>query len=270
MRSFRPVLASCLLGALTSAASAQIGSAYCSANPNSSGSISAIAASGSTDVMLNDVTLQCGSLPNNVFGYFITSQTQAFVTNPAGSSGNLCVGGQIGRYAGNILTSGTTGSVSLSIDLTSMPAPTSSYSVMPGDTVNFQFWHRDSSPNGATSNFSQGLEIQFDSVSSGPTFQNDIFPMLTQPNINAPSCSTCHGGTCSLDYSTAQLAFSGMVNVQATCCFPEVYVVPNDPDASVLYQKLTTPLCGSAMPFGGTFAGDTNVLRDWILAGAPF
>ncbi|QDV07365.1 hypothetical protein Poly30_28890 [Planctomycetes bacterium Poly30] len=270
MRSLRSVLAVTLIGALSSAASAQIGSTYCTANPNSSGSISAISAVGSTDVMLNDVTLQCGSLPTNAFGYFITSQTQAFVANPAGSAGNLCVGGQIGRYAGNILTSGTSGAVSLTINLNSMPAPTSTYSVMPGDTVNFQFWHRDSSPAGPTSNFSQGLEIPFDSVASGPTFENDIYPMLTQPNINASSCVTCHGGICGLDLSTAQIAFSSLVNVQSSCCFPEIYVVPNDPSSSVFYTKLTTPTCGSKMPLGGTFAGDPNVVRDWILAGAPF
>ena len=49
-------------------------------------------------------------------------------------------------------------------------------------------------------------------------------------------------------------------------------MVPGDPAASLLYDKLAnpTPSCGGQMPFGGTFAGDVNVVRDWILAGAPF
>ena len=269
MRSFSLVLAA---AALTATASAQIGATYCTANPNSSGIISAISAAGSTDVMLNDVTLACDDLPQNVLGYFVTSQTQIFVMNPAGSSGNLCVGGNIGRYAGNILTSGTTGSVGLTIDLTSMPAANGSYAVMPGDTVNFQFWHRDSSPMGATSNFSEGLAVPFDAVSTGPTFETDIYPMFTQPNINADSCVTCHGagGICGLDMSTAQIAYTNIINVMATCCAPDLYIVPGDPANSVLLQKLGTPACGTSMPFGGTFAGDATVISDWILAGAPF
>jgi hypothetical protein len=268
----RSLLFALAAASLTASASAQIGTTYCTANPNSAGTISAISATGSTDVMLNDVTLNCDSLPQNVFGYFITSQTQTFVMNPAGSSGNLCVGGAIGRYAGDILTSGSTGSVDLTIDLTDVPAPTGSYAVMPGDTVNFQLWHRDSSAAGPTSNFSEGLAVQFDSIVTGPTFATDIYPMLTQPNINADSCVTCHGmfGICSLEFTSAQVAYDNLINVTATCCAPDVYVVPGDPANSLLLEKLGSPACGSSMPLGGTFAGDTNVISDWILAGAPF
>ena len=268
MRSLPFVLAAT---ALCSAASAQIGSTYCLANPNSTGSKSVISAAGSTDVTLNDVTIDCSLLPQNVLGYFLTSQSQGFVANPAGSSGNLCISGAIGRYAGNILASGTTGAVSLAIDLGSMPAPTGSYAVMPGDTVNFQFWHRDSSPTGATSNFSEGLEVQFDNASTAPTFMADVYPMLTQPNINADSCSFCHGGICGLDLSTPQAAFANLINVQSTCCFPDIYVVPGDALNSVFFQKLqASPACGQPMPFGGTFAGDVNVIQDWINGGANF
>jgi len=240
------------------------------ANRSAAGGIAGSGGAGGTDEMVNGGTLRCGSLPRNVFGYVIAGQTRSFGANPAGSAGNLCVGGQIGRYAGNILQSGTSGSVSLMIDLNNMPAPTASYAVMPGDTVNFQFWHRDASPMGATSNFSEGLEIQFDSVQSGPTFELDVYPLLVQDNIGAPSCVTCHGGICGLDLGTAQDAFDNLVNVQSSCCFPDIHVVPGDPDASVLFQKLGTPACGQPMPLGGTFAGDANVIRDWILAGAPF
>ncbi|MFT7168759.1 MAG: hypothetical protein ACI80K_001893, partial [Paracoccaceae bacterium] len=28
--------------------------------------------------------------------------------------------------------------------------------------------------------------------------------------------------------------------------------------------------CGQQMPFGGTFAGDANVIQDWINGGANF
>ncbi len=40
----------------------------------------------------------------------------------------------------------------------------------------------------------------------------------------------------------------------------------------MFYEKLSQPQpsCGASMPQGGTFAGDPNTVRDWILAGAPF
>lgn len=253
----------------TSAATAQVGSTYCMAAPNSTGSISLISAAGSTDVALNDITLNVASLPLNQFGLFVTSQTQAFTMNPGGSNGNLCVGGMIGRFNAGVVSSGATGTVSLPVNLNAIPAPMGAYAVMPGDTVNFQFWHRDVAAPGF-SNLSEGLEIAFDSASGGLTFENDIYPLLTQPNINAGSCVGCHGFICGLDLSTAQVAYNNMVNVMADCCQPDFYVVPGNAAASVLYDKLIGPSCGSTMPLGGTFAGDPDAVRDWINAGAPF
>ncbi len=268
LRSSALLLASSLL---ISAASAQIGTTYCTANPNSTGSISLISATGSTTVADNNVTLACAGLPTNAFGYFITSQVQGFVANPNGSAGNLCVTGNIGRYAGNILSSGATGSVSLAIDLMAVPAPTMSYAVVPGDTVFFQYWHRDGSPAGPTSNFSEGLEIAF-AGGAAPTFSADIYPMMLAPNINASSCITCHGGLCGLDFGPdAMTAYTNLIGQPATCCPGETYVVPNDAANSLFWQKLAgPPSCGSQMPLGGTFAGDAQVIADWINAGAAF
>ena len=259
--------------ALAAPAAAQIGITYCTGNANSTGAPSVISATGQTDVTQNDVTLACSNLPQNAFGYFITSQTQAFIPNPGGSSGNLCISGNIGRYAGDILSSGATGAVSLAIDVTALPSPTGNYAALPGDTVNFQFWHRDAVAGSVTSNFSPGLEITFDSAA--PTFAQDIWPMLSQPNINAPECIICHGsfGGLSLGQDPGS-AYAALVNIASSSfnCAGSIYVVPGDPAASLLYDKLAnpTPSCGSQMPFGGTFAGDVNVVRDWILAGAPF
>jgi len=258
---------------LAGTSSAQIGSSYCAANSNSTGGPSVISATGSTDVALNDVTLACSALPLNAFGYFVTSQTQAFIPGPGGSSGNLCIGGNIGRYAGNIVSSGATGSVSLTVNVAALPAPTGNYAALPGDTVNFQFWHRDAVGGSVTSNFSPGLEITFDSA--GPTFSQDVWPLLSQPNINAPECTICHGSFGGLNLgATPASAYAALVNVASSSfnCQGSIYVVPGDFQNSLLYDKLAspTPSCGSQMPFGGTFAGDVNVIRDWIAAGANF
>ena len=87
------------------------------------------------------------------FGYFLTSQTQGFF-NPPGSNGFICLGGDIGRYNGNV---GQGPSFGLQIDLTSMPV-NPPVAVQPGETWNFQAWYRDI---GNTNNFTDGVSITF-------------------------------------------------------------------------------------------------------------
>lgn len=137
---------------------------FCQANANSTGVSSFISAFGSSFVADNDLTLSVDSLPANAACLFIVSDTQGFVPNPAGSAGNLCLGGGIGRFAGpgQIMSSGPTGTVSLPIDLTRIPSPSGPQVTASGDTWNFQLWHRDLHLSGVpTSNFSNGLSITF-------------------------------------------------------------------------------------------------------------
>ena len=140
-----------------------IGTNYCSPNPNSTGQTGLISGSGSAVVANNDLTLAATRLPNNAFGYFITSLTQATVANPGGSQGILCIGGQIGRYTGpgQILNTGNTGGFSLLLNLTQIPTPTGPVAAIVGQTRNFQAWHRDAVAGSATSNFTDGLAVTF-------------------------------------------------------------------------------------------------------------
>ena len=141
-----------------------LGQNYCSpANPNSTGVPGEISASGSVVTSQNDVLLFCSSLPPNKFGYFLTSMTPGFLPNPAGSEGDLCVLGDIGRYIGpgQVQNSGLLGIVSLPIDLTQMPRPNGPMAVQPGDTWYFQFWFRDGGSSGPVSNMSNALEVRF-------------------------------------------------------------------------------------------------------------
>ena len=135
---------------------------YCMANANSTGAAASMSATGSANVAANNLVLEANDMPNNSFGFFITSLTQGFVAGPGGSSGNLCVGGAIGRYvgAGQIKNSGGTGGISLAVDNTMQPSPTGFVTVAAGETWNYQAWFRDTTPMGpATSNFTDGLEI---------------------------------------------------------------------------------------------------------------
>ena len=141
-----------------------VGTQYCTpGNPNSTGMPSSISASGSGAVATNNLTLHAADLPANAFCYFLTSQTQGFVTNPGGSQGNLCLGGMIGRYVGpgQIQQATQAGEVSLVLDLTLMPTPNGLVPALPGETWNFQGWHRDAVGGSATSNRTDGLEVTF-------------------------------------------------------------------------------------------------------------
>ncbi|MCP3917101.1 MAG: VCBS repeat-containing protein [bacterium] len=136
-----------------------LGDIYCPNVPNSTGLSGSIAATGSLDVSANDLTLSAGNLPQNQFGYFLTSLTPGFVALPGGAQGNLCLGGQIGRFVGQVQNSGSEGAFSISVDLTAIPvSPVAA--VQPGDIWFYQAWFRDLNP-GVTSNFTDGLTLQF-------------------------------------------------------------------------------------------------------------
>ncbi|MEM9378784.1 MAG: serine hydrolase [Planctomycetota bacterium] len=136
---------------------------YCSANANSTGQIGLAAASGSNYILSNDLVLRALQLPNDTFGFLLVSTQEGFAANPGGSAGNLCLGGGIGRYQNAIQSTGTTGQLSLSIDLGAIPRPSGpDFAVEPGETLRFQWWHRDSSSAGSpTSNFTNGLRVTF-------------------------------------------------------------------------------------------------------------
>ena len=144
-------------------ASGGVGSNYCTANANSTGQTGLITGLGSASVAANNLTLEASQLPNNAFGYFLTSSTQANTPNPGGSVGVLCLGGNIGRYTGpgQIQNTGTSGEFDLLINLTQIPTPTGFVAAVVGQTRSFQAWHRDSVGGAAVSNFTNGLEVTF-------------------------------------------------------------------------------------------------------------
>ncbi len=132
---------------------------YCGpAVQNSTGLSGVISATGSNIASDNDVTLQATDLPQNQFGYFLNSMTQAFVFPVPNSQGVLCVGGAIGRYNANVFNTGAAGTGSLQLDLPNTPTPSGTVAIQPGETWNFTAWYRDVNP-GPTSNFTDGVSI---------------------------------------------------------------------------------------------------------------
>ena len=139
-----------------------VGSPFCDpAVVNSGGTSATTSATGSTFLAANQLTLTAESLPFNSTGFFLVSPEQAFVAQPGGSQGNLCLGASLGRYVGpgQVMNSGATGTISLPVDLTNIPAPTGPISAVPGDTFFFQGWYRDSVGGASTSNFTSGASL---------------------------------------------------------------------------------------------------------------
>ncbi|MEM6671854.1 MAG: choice-of-anchor B family protein [Planctomycetota bacterium] len=138
-----------------------IGLSYCDASVNSTGGVATIVGSGSTSLAANDLQLTAISLPFATSGYFIVSASQGFLANPGGSQGNLCVGGNTGRYISQLGNSGFFGTISLVVDATAIPQPSGVATAAPGETWNFQCWYRDANP-GVTSNFTRGYAVTFE------------------------------------------------------------------------------------------------------------
>jgi hypothetical protein len=134
---------------------------YCGpANPNSTGRSAVISARGSTVVAHNFFTLTASRLPQNVFAYFLNADAQGFTATPPGSQGDLCLAGGIGRHNKQVVKSDVAGKLAVDLDLTALPRPGGSHSVLAGETWNFQCWYRDANP-GPTSNFTDALAVTF-------------------------------------------------------------------------------------------------------------
>ncbi|MEM6675234.1 MAG: hypothetical protein AAF726_20470 [Planctomycetota bacterium] len=140
----------------------EIGTRYCSpAVVNSTGAPATLRAYGKTWAFLNEVTLTAEGLPPGSFGFFLASRSETLVPGAGGSQGTLCLGGSIGRYAGDVFAAGPIGAGALRIDLASMPSPHGTTSVIAGRIWRFQAWYRDANP-GLTSNFTDAVAIRFD------------------------------------------------------------------------------------------------------------
>ncbi len=142
----------------------QVGVNDCINNPNSTGTFGLLTVTGSGVASRNDLVLEARQLPGNSTLFFLTSQAYGSVANPGGSSGILCLTGQIGRFAapGQVQNTGGAGVATLRLNLQQQPTPSGLVSVNAGQTWYFQAWHRDALPGGATtSNFTTASTVTF-------------------------------------------------------------------------------------------------------------
>lgn len=134
---------------------------YCDANVNMDGLVGRISVAGSPLIGLNSLELMASEVPTNQFGYFVFSRTQGYLNPFGGGQGALCIAAPIRRLSGpgQVLNTGTTGKTTLPVDLTSLP---SGVVVLAGESLNFQFWHREYDTSGnPTSNTTDAIEVCF-------------------------------------------------------------------------------------------------------------
>ena len=116
-----------------------------------------IAATGSLAAQANALVLEAYDLPAQQFGMFLTSRVRGLSPNPAGSQGDLCLGGSIGRFRALVQTTSGAGAMSIPVDLTAIPIG-AGVVAQAGETWCFQAWHRDANPGPAT-NFTEAVEL---------------------------------------------------------------------------------------------------------------
>ena len=134
-----------------------IGSGICQpAMPNSTGLPSTLTAEGSDIAADNSLTLIATDLPLNQFGFLINAMNTQMVSI---SDGILCIGPDVGRHNSQAGSSGMTGTISTTVDLSNLPRPSGGpQPALAGQTWYFQVWHRDGP---GISNFTNGIEILF-------------------------------------------------------------------------------------------------------------
>jgi len=121
----------------------------------------------------------------------------------------------------------------------------------------------------------QGLDQNGQPIVSPPTGLQPTLASI-QDNVFTVSCAVpgCHGGAGAQQGLRLDPGFSAgnLINVPSPRDPTLIRVVPGDPDASFLIQKLQgTQTLGDRMPDGGPYltTATVNVIRQWILDGAP-
>ena len=110
---------------------------------------------------MDELELIARQLPPDSFGFLCLSRTPGFIANPGGSVGNLCLGGQIGRFVGQVQSSGPAGTITTVVDLAALPQPQGSVPAQVGEIWGFQMWHRDGGPSGPVSNWTDPWAVRF-------------------------------------------------------------------------------------------------------------
>jgi len=130
-------------------------------------------------------------------------------------------------------------------------------------------------PAGCGAGSGEGLDQNGQPLVSPPTGLQPTLASI-QDNVFTVTCAVpgCHGGAMAQQGLRLDPGFSAgnLINVPSPRDPTLIRVVPGDPDASFIIQKLQgTQTLGDRMPDGGPYltTATVNVIRQWIQDGAP-
>ena len=129
------------------------GESLCPGVVNSSGAAAELEITGLTLANLNALTARASGLTAPGFGLLLASQLSTSPSTPAGSQGNLCLGGNFLALVHTLGQASLDGFWDAPLDL-----PQAGINVQPGSTWNFQLWYRDLNL-GPISNFTNAISI---------------------------------------------------------------------------------------------------------------
>jgi hypothetical protein len=138
---------------------------YCTPASGSANNAAVLSASGCA--LSGSITLDLAAAPAGQFTYLLIGNGTGQVSDPPGALGDLCLTGGtlLSRYAKDLgaISSGGTFSTNISNSLSGgsgygLPG-SGGQSIQPGETWNFQYWHRR--PAGQPSGFSGALGLTF-------------------------------------------------------------------------------------------------------------
>lgn len=136
-----------------------LGDVICIGAENSTGFSGNLAATGSSAVADDSLSLQITCCPTTSFGLVVTTSANATpIQSVAVGQGTLCISTpQLGRFPA--VVTDATGAATQPVDLAAVPTNQGPAVALPGDTLYFQFWHRDAIGGAATSNLTSAISV---------------------------------------------------------------------------------------------------------------
>ncbi len=125
----------------------------CVGSPTSSSAGASLSALGSTSIAANNFSLFSAGLPPQQFGLLVYGGGQGF--SPLGD-GILCVAGTPTLYRLTLAQAGQFGTTNIAVDFNNLAAGSS---IVANQTVNWQFWFRDTTPSGF--NLTEAISVTF-------------------------------------------------------------------------------------------------------------